>query len=174
MPTAKKDLTISELTELIGRSKLSVAGDFRGMKVSDLTGLRRGVRSAKVEVHVVKNTLARRAAEASGRQALLSLLTGPTALVLSFGDEVEGAKALTEYLRTSRLAFPMRGAELSGRTLSADDLTALAALPPRDYLLAQVMGTMNAPVTGLVTVLNQLIAGFVRVLDARAKQLAEA
>ena len=56
MPTAKKDLTISELTELIGRSKLSVAGDFRGMKVSDLTGLRRGVRSAKVEVHVVKST----------------------------------------------------------------------------------------------------------------------
>jgi len=55
MPTAKKELTIAELTDLIGRSKLAVAGDHRGLKVSDLTNLRRGVRSAKVEVHVVKS-----------------------------------------------------------------------------------------------------------------------
>lgn len=174
MSTPKKEATVAELTELFSKATLAVAGDHRGLTVADLRGLRRGVAGANAEVHVVKNTLGRRAATAANREALLELLTGPSALVIGFGDQVEAAKALTEYLRTSRLAFPLRGAELDGKVLSADALNSLATLPPRAVLLAMVLGTMQAPVTGLATVLNQVIAGFVRVLDARAKQMASA
>jgi len=174
MPTAKKAATIDELTALFSKATLTVAGDHRGLTMADLRGLRRGVAGANAEVHVVKNTLGRRAATAANREAMLELLTGPSALVLGFGDQVEAAKALTEYLRTSRLAFALRGAELDGKVLSADALNSLAALPPRAVLLAQVLGTMQAPVAGLATVLNEVIAGFARVIDARAKQLAAA
>lgn len=174
MPTPKKEMTVNELTELFARATLVVAGDHRGLKVSELQGLRRAVRSGNAEVHVVKNTLARLAANAANRPAVLELLSGPTTLVLGFGDQVEAAKALTDYLRSSRLAFPLRAAALDGRVLSPDALNALASLPPRDVLIAQLLGTLNAPVAGLATVLNQVIAGFVRVLDARAKQLAGA
>jgi len=174
MPTPKKATTIDELTELFARSTLSVAGDYRGLKVSDLMALRRAVRSSNTEVHVVKNTLGRLAANAANRPAMLELLGGPTALVVSFGDQVAAAKALTEYLRTSRLAFPLRGAEMDGRVLSPEALNSLATLPSKEVLLAQMLGTMQSPMTGLVTVMNQVIAGFVRVLDARAKQMASA
>ncbi len=172
MPTQKKAETIEGLTELIGRSKLAVAADYRGLKVADLTALRRGVRNANVEVHIVKNTLARQAATAANKPALLDLLNGPTALALAFGDQVEAAKALTDYLRTSRLNFPLKGAELDGRTVGTEVLNSLALLPPRNVLLAMVLGTMQAPIAGLATVLNEIIAGFVRVIDQRAKQLA--
>ncbi len=174
MPTAKKAVTIAELTELFSKATLTVAGDHRGLTAADLRGLRRGVASANAEVHVVKNTLGRRAATAANRTAVLELLIGPSALVMGFGDQVEAAKALTEYLRTSRLAFPLRGAELDGQVLSAEGFNSLAALPPRAILLAMVLGTMQAPITGLATVLNEVIAGFVRVLDARAKQMEAA
>lgn len=126
-----------------------------------------------MEFHVVKNTLATRAAEQAQRPALPGLLTGPTALVLGFGDEVEAAKSLTDYIRASRITLPIRGAVLGERVLQTAEVQTLASLPARDVLLAQFMGGLNAPVAGLVTVLNALLAGFVRVLDARAKQMGD-
>lgn len=121
----------------------------------------------------MKNTLATRAAEQAERRALPKLLTGPTALALGFGDEVEAAKSLTDYIRTSRITLPIRGAVLGERVLQMAEVQSLANLPAREVLLAQFMGGLNAPVAGLATVLNALLAGFVRVLDARAKQMGD-
>lgn len=121
----------------------------------------------------MKNTLATRAAEQAERRALPKLLTGPTALALGFGDEVEAAKSLTDYIRTSRITLPIRGAVLGERVLQMAEVQSLANLPAREVLLAQFMGGLNAPVAGLVTVLNALLAGFVRVLDARVKQMGD-
>lgn len=135
--------------------------------------MRRRLREARVEFHVVKNTLATRAAEQAERRELPELFTGPTALALGFGDEAEAAKSLTDYIRSSRITLPIRGAVLGQRVLQTAEVQGLASLPSREVLLAQFMGGLNAPVAGLVTVLNALLAGFVRVLDARAKQMEE-
>ncbi len=172
MPTAKKEATIHELEEMFGRATIAIMTDYRGLKMSELTALRRRLRDAGVEFHVVKNTLGRLAAQHVGRESYQELLEGPTALALGFGDQVEASKALTEYVRTSRLNLPVRGAVLDGRVLQAAEVTTLANLPPRPVLVAMVLGTMMAPATGLVTVLSGVLSGFVRVLDGRAKQLA--
>ena len=173
MPTQKKVETTEYLQDLMQRGTVAIVTDYRGLKMAELTALRRKLREANVEFHIVKNTLGRLAAERSGRKAYLELLSGPTAMAIGFGDQVEAARTLTEYIRTSRLNLPLRGGVLEERVLQAADVQTLASLPTREVLLAQLMGGMQAPITGFVTGLNQIITGFARVLDARAKQLAE-
>ncbi len=173
MPTAKKMDRVEEIQDLLRRASVTIATDYRGLNTADLTALRRRLREARVEFHVVKNSLATRAAEQAERRSLPELLTGPTALALGFGDEVEAARSLTDYIRTSRISLPIRGGVLGERLLQVQEIQSLASLPRREVLLAQFMGGLNAPVAGLVTVLNALLAGLVRVLDARAKQMAE-
>lgn len=172
MPTPKKVETVERLQELLAKATVAIAADYRGLRVADMTALRRRLREAGVEFHVVKNTLARLAAEKAERPSLQKLLTGPTALALSSGNEIEAAKVLTEYLRTSRLPLSVRGAVLDGRLLGPDEVSTLATLPPREVILSQVLGGIQAPLVGLVSVLNGLLSGLVRVLDAREKQLA--
>lgn len=171
MPTPKKAETVRELQDLLERANVAIATDYRGLKTSDLTALRRRLREARVEYHVVKNTLARRAAVAANRPALPEILTGPTALALGFGDEVEAARVLTDYIRTSRLNLPVRAAVLGGRVLDPPGVQSLAALPTREVLIGQVLGGIQAPIAGFVGVLGAVLGGFVRVLDARVKQL---
>lgn len=171
MPTAKKAARVQELQELFQRANLAISTDYRGLKTAELTALRRRLRESKTEFHVVKNTLGVRAANQAQRTALPDLLKGPTGLVLSFGDEAESARSLSEYLRTSRLNLPVRGGMLGNRVLAPADVQTLATLPPRNVVLAQVMGGFQAPIAGFVGVLSAVLSGFVRVIDARAKQL---
>ena len=172
MPTPKKVETVRELQELFSTATVAISTDYRGLTVADLTALRRRLRDAGIEFHVVKNTLARLAAEQAGRPAFHQILEGPTALVVSSGDQVEAAKTLAEYVRTSRLNLQVRGAVLDRRVLTPAEVSILATLPPRQVVLGQLVGGMQAPLANLVQVLNALLAGLVRVLDARAKQLA--
>lgn len=174
MPTAKKAETIAEVQDLIARATIAISTDYRGLKVSDLTALRRRLREVGVEYHVIKNTLGRRAATEAGKPAYLEVLSGPTALAFGFGDQVEAARTLTEYLRTSRLNLPVRGAVLEERVLDPAGVQSLATLPSKDILVAQVLGGIQTPLVGLVSVLSGVSAALVRVLDARAKQLAGA
>jgi len=174
MPTAKKAETIAEVRDLIDRATIAISTDYRGLKVSDLTALRRRLREVGVEYHVIKNTLGRRAANEAGKTAYLEVLNGPTALAFGFGDQVEAARTLTEYLRTSRLALPVRGAVLDERVLDTAGVQSLATLPSKEVLVAQVLGGIQGPLVGLVSVLSGVSAAFVRVLDARAKQLSGA
>lgn len=172
MPTVKKADTVAGIQDLIQRATIAISTDYRGMRVADLTALRRKLREAGVEYHVIKNTLGRLAAQNAEQAAYLEVLNGPTALAFGFGDQVEAAKSLTDYLRASRLNLPVRGAVLDGRVLDTAGVQALAALPSKNILLAQVLGGIQTPLVGLLTVLNGVTSAFVRVLDARAKQLA--
>lgn len=172
MPTAKKAETVAEVQDLIERATIAISTDYRGLSVADLTALRRKLREAGVEYHVVKNTLGRIAAQNAGRLTYLEMLSGPTALAFGFGDQVEAAKSLTDYLRTSRLNLPVRGAVLDNRVVDTAGVQMLATLPGRNVLIGQVLGGIQAPLVGLVSVLNGVTSAFVRVLDARAKQLA--
>ena len=121
---------------------------------------------------VVKNTLTRRAAEAAGADALLALLTGPTAIafVESDGDPVAVAKALGDAARETRV-LAIRGGILQGRELSADEVESLAKLPPLETLRGQVIGAILAPLNAFAGLVNAPLQNLVGLIDARIEQL---
>ena len=166
-----KQQQVDELADRIGRASLTVLADYRGLTVADMATLRGRLRDAGGEFKVAKNTLTRRAAQSLGREALVPLLEGPTGLALGYGDPSAFAKAMSDYARTSRV-LTMKGALLGTRVLAADDVGRLADMPPREVLLARVVGGIQSPIAGIVMVLNGTLRNLVGVLEARRQQLA--
>ena len=164
-----KVAVVEEATRLLAATEALYLSDYRGLKVSELTELRAKLRDGGATLRVLKNTLARRAAAEAGREQIVPLLTGPTAVTFCGADPVAPAKALVEFMRTHPQLI-VRGGLLQGDTVDADGVRALSALPPREVLLAQVVGTMAAPLTGLVTVLQGTISGLARTLQQIAEQ----
>ncbi len=118
---------------------------------------------------MVKNSLSERAADKAGAEALKPMLQGPTALALVNGDAALAAKALNDAARALNI-LEFKGGLMNGATLSADDVRSIARLPSRDVLNAQLVGTIAAPLSGLVRGLNALIAGIAIQLQAIADQ----
>lgn len=173
MPTATKDATIQELTEMLSRATLTVVTDYRGLKVPDLQAFRAILRPLGAEARVAKNTLASRAAANAGVPALQQYLVGPTMLVVSYDDPVAVAKAVGDFARTSRI-LQVRGGLTGARPVSADDVAAIATLPSCEVLIGRVVGQLQAPLYGLVSVLSGAIRQFAYVLQARIDQLGGA
>ena len=138
MPTEAKQADIAELVELLKEADTTIVSDHRGLSVADLSKVRRDLRDKDIRYRVVKNRLARIAAEQAGRPELIPLLTGPSALAVGGSDESALAKGLIDAMRPFKVEI--RGAALGGQTVDAAGVTALAALPPRDVLLAQLAG----------------------------------
>jgi large subunit ribosomal protein L10 len=172
VPTAKKVESVQELEELLAKATMAIAADYRGLTVAEMTALRRKLGEANMKFQVVKNTLAILAAQKVGKGAMQELLVGPTALAVGEGDQVEATKTLLDYVRTSRLNLTVRGGVMDDRVLNPEQLQTLASLPKKEVLVAQLLGTMQAPMGGLVSALNQVVSSIVYVLDARANQLA--
>src|SRR3989441_6036528 len=160
---------VESLAGELGGNISLVITEFRGLKVGELQGLRRRLRPRGIEYHVVKNSLFARAAEQSGKSALRSMLAGPTAVAIGDGDEVELAKSLVDEARVLK-ALKILGALIGGRAMSADDVTSLARLPGRPQLQATFVGTLQAPLAGVVGVLTAAQGNLVRVLQARGSQ----
>jgi large subunit ribosomal protein L10 len=171
MKKEKKQEAVKKAEKVIGDAKVAVVTDYRGMTVADMNKLRRKLREAGVEYRVVKNNLAAIAAKNAGKGDMKELLIGPSAVAFGYTDEVAAAKILTEYIRMTKPPLRIRGGLLQTRLLSADEVTALALLPPREVLVARVVGQMKSPLYSLVTVLNGNLAGLTRVLQARKEQL---
>lgn len=169
MARPEKERIVHELVEKLSRSNVVILTDYRGLKVSDLNELRKRLRTAGVEYQVAKNTLTRIAARQLGRTAIERDLEGPTALALGYQDPVDAAKALSEYMRTSRL-LSVKAALLGDRRLSAEEVTRLAELPPREQLRAEVVGALQGPLAALVGVLNGLLTNVVYAIDQRVQQ----
>ncbi len=141
--------------------------------MQQLSALRGVLREAEAELSVVKNTLARRAANATGKEALLPYLTGPSGLVWVNGDPAVAAKALQQFAAKND-KLELKGGILDGQDLPADRLKQLASLPSRDQLIAQLAGGVAAPLRGLAGGMNNLIAGLARTLAAvQAQKAAE-
>ncbi len=147
-----------------------IATDFRGLTVKQLGELRDKLREADTEYTVVKNTLARRAANETGREGLLPYLDGPTGLLWVNGDPAVAAKALDGFASEHSEAMTVKGGLLDGADLQAADVTRLAKLPSREVLLAQLAGGIASPLTGLAGGLNNLIGGLARSLGALQAQ----
>ncbi len=185
MPTQRKIDLVEELKQIIGRASITIGADFRGLRVQEMDQMRRRLRASSVEVRVIKNSLLRRAADQAGVPDLMQIIEGPTALVLSYDDPTEAAKAVIEYARSAPPTFAIRGAFMDGQVVSADDLKALVLLPPRPVMLAQLAGQLQAPLATFVgllesplqelsSLLHSALSELPGLIEARAKQLETA
>ena len=172
MNRSEKAQVIENLSQRVGEAKCLYLTDFTGLDVASMTELRARLSGAEVEYVVVKNTLARRALEDGPYAELSEHLEGPNAFAMSTADVVNAAKILTEFAEEREKPSIKAGA-IEGRVVSIDEIRRLAALPPREELLAQMVGYAKAPVQGLVFTLNGLLAKFVRTLDAVRAQKEE-
>ena len=172
MNREEKARVIEELAEKLGNNS-AVLVDYQGINVSQSTQLRARSRESGVEFVVAKNTLAQRAADQAGVEGLEELLVGPTALAFS-EDPVAGAKLMAEFANQIE-AFELKGGLLDGsRVVDAEGIVALSRLPGREQLLAQLLGTIQSPVAGLVTVLNAPLRNLAVVLNQVAEQKNQA
>ncbi len=171
MPTEKKIQAVQEISETLTRSTVVISADYRGLSVEEATALRRAMREAGVQIRVVKNTLFLRAAEAAGMPGVAELAEGPTAIIYGFDDPLAPIKTVVEYQRQARTAFQARKAFMNGEIIPAGRLADLAALPPRDVLIAEIAGALQSPITNLVYLLTATLQEFSGLLDARADQM---
>ncbi len=167
---------VDRLAAEIADAKAVIVTDYRGLTVGQLQVLRRRLRPRGVAYRVVKNSLFARAAERVGRGGLRSLLSGPTAVAIAGApgavrpaDEMELARGLVDETRTLK-ALRIVGALVAGRAMSADDVIALAKLPPRSQLQAQIVWSLQAPLGQLTGLMQVPLGNLVRVLNARGAQ----
>ena len=170
----EKERVVAELAEQLKATDSLIVADYRGLTNSEMAALRTTLREHGARFAVVKNTLARRAADAAGADALLTLLEGPTAIafVESGGDPAVVAKALADVADKTKI-LTLRGGIMSGRSLSDAEVEQLAKLPPLDVLKAQLVGVIVAPLTQLAALVAAPLRDLVGLIDARIAQLEE-
>ena len=166
MPAAIKYEQVADLKSKLERSNAVFVGEYRGMTVAQSTALRARVREANGELKVAKNTLFAIAMKEAGLNALPEeMMAGPNIYALCYDDPVAVAKVLKEYATDkTQKAFLLKGGLLDGQELDLNQLYALADLPSKDMLRAQVVRTIAAPISGLVNVLSGTMRGLVTCL----------
>jgi large subunit ribosomal protein L10 len=169
MDRAQKEAAVAELTEDLKGAEAIFAVDYRGISVTGAADLRRNLAEADAVFKVVKNRLAKRAAESAGTESLDELLVGPTALTLIHGDAVIAAKAIANFSREHGVLV-YKGGFMDGDVLDPDGFTAIAKLPGVDALRGQLVGITASPLTGLVSGLSNMISGLGRQLAQIAEQ----
>lgn len=156
---------VDELKELLEGAKSIILNDFTGLDVADISELRRQCRENNIIYTVVKNTLAKRSFRALGIEEIEPLLEGPTAIALSREDEVTPAKVLDTFANDYELPR-FKGAYVAGRLLDEEATKRLASLPSKEVLLAQVVGTLQGPMRGLINCLGASLRDLLYVLKA--------
>ncbi|MXW96750.1 MAG: 50S ribosomal protein L10 [Acidimicrobiaceae bacterium] len=171
VPRPEKAAIVAEVRDRLAASDAALLTEYRGLNVGEMAELRRSLRAAGGEYTIYKNTMVRLATAELGLD-LADLLTGPTAIAFvgardggAAGDAAAVAKALRDFSRANR-ALVLKGGLLGDKVLSAEDLMALADLPPRDLLLAQIAGAFSAPLVKLAGLLQALPRNFAYGLQA--------
>ena len=172
MPTEAKIRRVDELKGKLERSSIAVAANYTGLTVNKMTDLRRRMRAAGVDFTVVKNTLTHLAAEAVGRPQIKEIVQGPTVMAFGYDDPQDVARALSDYIRTTRSSLTILGAVLGdGPVLPPADVTRMASLPSKDQLIATLLGQFQSPLQRLLGVLNGPLRNLDALLQARIQQL---
>ena len=168
---AQKSETIKDLSERFAKSKAAFLVDFKGMNVEQVTNLRKGLHPLGTEMRVVRNTLAKIALKdhPESEAALSEHFVGTNAVVFAYEDVGAAAKALSEFSKDVE-ALQLKTGVMDGQALDEAKIKYLATLPPKDVLRAQLLGTLAAPASKFVRVLNEVPSGFARVLNAKAEQ----
>jgi len=169
----KKQAIVAEYSEKIQRSKALIVTEYRGLKVKQLEALRRELRGSDSELIISKNTLFARALAETGMPVPEVLLNGPTAVAFCFNELAAPAKTLSKCAKDTKILV-LRGGMVGSSVFDGAGVEMLSQLPGRDQLRAQVVGALQAPISGLVNVLAGPVRGFLTVLNARIGQLEQA
>ncbi|WP_303691479.1 50S ribosomal protein L10 [Megamonas hypermegale] len=166
----EKQAAVASLKEQLSTAKGVVLTGYKGLTVAQDMKLRAKFREAGVSYHVVKNTMLRIAANETGLEGLDPVLNGTTAIAVSAEDAVAPAKVVYDFIKENKLekteVLTIKLGVVEGKVISVDEVKALASLPPREVLIAKVLGSMQAPISGMVNVLQGTIRNMVYVLDA--------
>lgn len=175
MPTEAKRKEIDELIEKIKSSEAVYIAEYRGLNVSKSTALRKSIRASQGEMKVTKNTLMRIALREAGTVTADEIDTGPNAYIFAYEDVASTAKVIRDFSKEKgNEALVIKGGIMGGKFINKDQVLALADLPSRDVLLAQLLGVMNGPIRSFVTVLSGTPRGLVTVLSRIAEQKEDA
>jgi large subunit ribosomal protein L10 len=169
----KKSELVSEYTEKLQRSQAVIVAEYRGLTTKQLQDLRRELRANGSEMVVAKNRLISRALVEVGMPAPEALFKGPSAFTFCYTDVAAPAKSLNKWARDSKVLV-VKGGLLGNSVFDASGVTQLAELPGREQLLSQVVGVLQAPISGFVNVLAGTLRGLVNLLNARVDQMEKA
>ncbi len=171
MARPEKVAAVEEIKNKMGRSKVVVLADFSGLSVLKFSNLRRELSKANSECKVFKNKMIAIATKEDNLEGLADLLSGSTALIFGYEDEITAPKLLTKFAKDIK-ELKIKGGILSGKVVGPEGVKDIATLPSFEELLAKLMGSMSSPISGFMNVANGPIRGFVTALDAVAKQKA--
>ena len=153
---ARKEQLVNELSEKLQKAQSVVVFDYRGLTVAEVTELRSAMRKAGNEYVVVKNSMVERAAEKVGiDESVKEMLKGPSAFAIGYEDAVSPAKILKDTVKKLKKC-EIKGGIVNGKVADAAAIDALAELPPKEVLIARMLGSMMSPISGLAIVLDQI------------------
>ncbi|WP_313342770.1 50S ribosomal protein L10 [Sedimentibacter sp.] len=152
----QKKQVVSEITEKLRNAKSVVLVEYKGLSVEKATQLRNKYREAGVEYKVYKNTLMRFAFEELGYKDITVNLEGPNAIAISQNDEISAAKVTNDFAKTSNDTIVIKAGIAEGRVMNADEVKALANVPPREILLGQLAGVLQGNIRNLAYMLDQI------------------
>jgi large subunit ribosomal protein L10 len=169
MRKEQKTAVVENLSGAFKKATIALVSEYRGMSVAETTEVRRKLRAVRGELKVAKNTLIRRALKDTGYASLEDQLGGPVGLIISTEDPVELAKTVVGFKDLGE-KFKLRGGVVDGSPVTVEEIQALATLPPKEVLLAQLLGVLQAPATQLVRLLNEPGSQLARLVDAIGKK----
>ena len=170
MNRKEKELIISDLSKKIEGYKAVVLTHYRGLNVEQINQLRKRLREEKVDYHVIKNTLMRLASKGTDLEKLNDYFEGPTAIAVSYGDPILLAKVLSEFTKTHP-SLEIKVGLIEGRVSPPEEVKALATMPSREVLLAQILGGIQMSGGQVVGVILSILQQMLGVIQARAHQL---
>jgi large subunit ribosomal protein L10 len=169
MRKEQKTAVVENLAGTFKKATIALVSEYRGMSVAETTEVRRKLRAVRGELRVAKNTLIRRAIKDTGYSSLEDKLGGPVGLIISTEDPVEIAKTVIGFKDLGE-KFKLRGGVVDGLPVTVAEIQALATLPPKEVIYAQLLGLLQAPATQLVRLLNEPGSLLARVVDAIGKK----
>jgi len=163
---SERNKRLEELQESFGNASSIYVTDITGIDVDRITKFRADLRGNNAKYVVVKNKIAKLAAERSGNEGLKEFFQGPTGVIITQDDPTAPARILKEFYKDNEKLLAVRGAMVEGSTMGQEDAMRLADIPTREVLLAQLLSVMQAPVTNFAGALNGILTKFVGVLTA--------